>query len=96
MEHHLTKIIRQLVVSQQQLARLLEAERHKIGKMADMVCDIPGHGPTLGGLEGIIKHSGDHTKNIAAYLNSLADLEDAIADMLEPAIKELREPEEQE
>ncbi|MNC79279.1 hypothetical protein D3C75_1317150 [compost metagenome] len=47
------------------------------------------------GVEDVKSQSIDLSKNIAVYLNGLADLEDALGDNLEPVIKELQGQEEE-
>jgi hypothetical protein len=90
MEHKITAIIHHMISSQQHLANVLEAERHIISRMAQIVKDIPDSHPSFNGLEGLIKNSSEVTKTISSYLNSLADFEEAIADNLTAVMKELQ------
>jgi hypothetical protein len=92
-EQHITSIIHHMMSSQQQMARLLEAERHIVGHMAHIVHDIPDRNPSFSGAEAIIKNSGELTKTISAYLMSLAYLEEAIAENLTCVMKELNREE---
>jgi GTP1/Obg family GTP-binding protein len=88
----MTAMIKHMAVSQQEMAKILEAERHVAVRLAQLVQDIP----SFEGIEALTEASLTVTKNIAAYLNSLADFEDALADNLVVVLKEVQIPESQE
>jgi len=77
-----TEIVNHLSHSCQQLARTMAAQRHIVMRMAELVHTLPDVHPQLNGLDGLLDHSSQVTKSVVAYLNSLADLEEATADSL--------------
>jgi NTP pyrophosphatase (non-canonical NTP hydrolase) len=86
MEEKITAIIRHIVNSQQQMAKILESERYIVDHIAKIVNDIPDRPYST--VESIVKNTGEVTKTISSYLVSLADLEEAIADNLLAIMKE--------
>lgn len=107
MENKINEMIEHLSHSQQQMARILEAQRHAAVRMAQIIHSLPNHeipvseesnapgGRLLGG-----QSSGTQVeqvnKSIAAYLNAMADLQQTSADSLEIVMKELRTTEQNE
>jgi hypothetical protein len=85
-----------MATSQQEMAKILEAKRHIAVRMAQLVQDIPEQNPSFDSIEELTENSLNMTKNIATYLNSLADLEDALADNLAIVMKEVDIPEDEE
>jgi hypothetical protein len=86
-EKIMTDIVHQLSLSHLQMARILDAKRQVTVRMAELVTGIPDAHPGFGGLEGLIQSSGELTKSVIAYVNSLADLEEAVADSLTNVVK---------
>jgi hypothetical protein len=78
--------------SVQQIARILESERYVAGHMAKLVKAMPSKGPFDGEIDIYIGHSMIITKSVAAYLNSLAALEDAVTENLRIVMRELKDP----
>ncbi|RKN85337.1 nucleoside-diphosphate sugar epimerase [Paenibacillus ginsengarvi] len=95
MQHEVTSIIAHMAKSHCEMARMLEAKRQSITNMAHIVSALPNEAIEFGGTELIATNSVDLTKNVSAYLSSLADLADAIGDHLELVIKELAEQDEE-
>ncbi|GGF98819.1 nucleoside-diphosphate sugar epimerase [Paenibacillus abyssi] len=95
MQHLVNEIVEHLSKSHQQLARVLEAERHVVVRMANNVHALPDHNPDFNGVAGLLENSQFVTKSIVGYLNSLAELEEAIADNLSHIIRELDHDEEE-
>lgn len=91
MQDQITSILEHMAKSQHEMARTLEAKRVVITHMAKMVGEIPDHNPSFGEIDELMEHSLSVTKGISNYLNSLADLEDAIADNLSPIVKAMKE-----
>ncbi|NOV04253.1 hypothetical protein [Paenibacillus planticolens] len=91
MQEQITSILEHMAKSQHEMARTLEAKREVVVHMAKMVSEIPDHNPTFGEIEALMEHSLSITKGISSYLNSLAELEDAIADTLSPIVKAMKE-----
>lgn len=91
MQDQITSILEHMAKSQHELARTLEAKRFVVAHMAMMVEQIPDQNPSFGEIAALMEHSLGVTKGITNYLNSLADLEDAIADNLAPIVKAMKE-----
>jgi hypothetical protein len=86
--HHMAK-------SHRELARILKAERDLACHAAGLVINIPHAHLAGAGVDSVKSQSHDLSKNIAVYLNGLADLEEALAENLEPVVKELQGQEEE-
>ncbi len=82
MENITTEIVVHLSQSYQQLARILDAKRHITMRMAELVHSLPDVHPQLGELGGLLDYSAQVTKSVVGYLNSLAELEDTVAESL--------------
>jgi hypothetical protein len=95
-ESKIDDMIAHLSHSQQQLARILEAQRHAAVRMAQIIHSLPDYELQLA--EGS-RSSGGHTvqvnRSIVSYLNAMADLQQTAADSLEIVLKELREQDEE-
>ncbi|MDB5054123.1 MAG: nucleoside-diphosphate sugar epimerase [Bacilli bacterium] len=90
MEQEITEIIHHMMSSQQQIAKVLEAERHIVDHIAKIVNEIPDQFPSFNDMEAIVKNTSEVTKTISSYLVSLADFEEAIADNLTAVMMELQ------
>jgi len=86
-QEQLTEIVVHLSHSHQQMARILNAKRQVTVRMAQLVHVLPDEHPQLNGLEGLLESSSQVTKSVIAYLNSLADLEEAVADSMTHVMK---------
>lgn len=95
MNERIDWILHHMAKSQRELARILKAERELACHAAGLVINIPHAHMAGAGVEGVKSQSLDLSKNIAVYLNGLADLEDALGDNLEPVVKELQGQEEE-
>ncbi|WP_127578770.1 nucleoside-diphosphate sugar epimerase [Paenibacillus koleovorans] len=95
MEHQVTSIIGHLARSHAEMARVLESKRESITNVSHIMTAMPNENLALGDARAIGLSAMDIAKSVTAYLNSLADLEDAIADNLETVIKEL-DPDQEE
>jgi hypothetical protein len=87
MQELLTEIVIQLSNSHQQMARILDAKRHVTVRMAHLVQALPDEHPQFNGLDGLLDSSTNVTKSVISYLNSLADLQEAVADSMTNVIK---------
>lgn len=87
MQELMNEIVVHLSHSHQQMARILDAKRQITVRMAQMVSMLPDEHPQLNGLEGLLDSSSQVTKSVIAYVNSLADLEEAMADSLTQIVK---------
>lgn len=82
-----TEMIVHLAQSHQQMARILDAKRRVTVRMAQLVDVLPDVHPHFNGLDGLLDNTSQVTKTVVAYLNSLADLEEAVADSLTNIVK---------
>lgn len=92
MHRQVTKIIEYMAASQQEMAKILEAKRLIAVRMSRLFQDIPERNPSFEDIEALTENSLVMTKNMAAYLISLADLEDALAENLAVVMKEVEIP----
>ncbi|KRF00395.1 hypothetical protein ASG89_26535 [Paenibacillus sp. Soil766] len=90
MEERVTKIISQIAASHSQMGRILETHRHVSTQMAAITGDLPDSHPGFAGLEMLQKRALQLTKNVTVYLNSLAELEEAMAMQTEIVMKEIQ------
>ncbi|WP_431087111.1 nucleoside-diphosphate sugar epimerase [Paenibacillus sp. 8b26] len=81
--------------SQQQMSRLLDAERQVVVRMSQIIHELPDEEPRFDGIPGILDSSGQVNKSIVAYLNGIADLQEAMAEMLVRVVKETSYPDEE-
>lgn len=85
-----TEIVVHMAHSHQQLARILDAERQVTMRMAELVHTLPDAHPQLNGLDGLLDNAAQVTKSVIAYLNSLAELEEATAESLTSVLQAAR------
>jgi hypothetical protein len=90
MEQKITANISYIVNSQQQMAKILESERHIAVHIAKIVNEIPDYQSSFNTVENIVKNSSEVTITISSYLVGLADLEEALGDSLAAVMKELQ------
>lgn len=83
----MTEIVIHLSHSHQQMARILSAKRQVTVRIAQLVDALPNEHPQLNGLHGLVESSSDVTKSVIAFLNGLADLEEAVADSMTHVLK---------
>lgn len=94
MEHHLTKIIIHMSRSYHELAKIIHSKRHMTVHMAQMIQLIPDT-PSFSEPTKLVDNVGNVSDSISAYLTTLADLEDAIAENLGYIVSELSEASEE-
>ncbi|WP_199618382.1 hypothetical protein [Paenibacillus alkalitolerans] len=91
MEHQIEFKLQAMAKAQEQLARIIRSESFVVMHMAQIACSIPDNAQTIvGGAEPFPSSAQLVTKQISGYLHTLAELEEALADNLKPAVKELR------
>lgn len=90
MEHKVTEFISYLARSHQELARIIEAKKDVVVNLGRLICAIPDDHDASNQYEAVIQNSQNVTKSLSSYLNSLADLEEALADNLSHVFKELQ------
>lgn len=78
-----------MVKSHYEMARTLSAERDAAVHTSRVVASMPDHGPVPGDHELSLELSLELMESVAAYLSSLGDLEEAMADQLEIILKHL-------
>ncbi|RAV22067.1 nucleoside-diphosphate sugar epimerase [Paenibacillus contaminans] len=89
MDQQITTVISHMAKSHLELARIIEAKRQSVVHAAKLVTAIPNENPSVEGFEGTTDFALQVTKNVTSYLNSLADLEEALAENLTQVMKEL-------
>lgn len=95
MEQKITDMLIHLSHSHGQIARIIDAERHVAVRIAQIIHAIPDAEPAFDGTDGLIENAGRINKSVIAYLNSIADLEEAMAENLGLVIKELKDQDEE-
>ncbi|MNG33406.1 hypothetical protein D3C84_1196500 [compost metagenome] len=85
----------QIAASHSQMGRILETHRHVSTQMATIAGELPDSHPQFEGLANLQKRALQLTKNVTAYLNSLAELEEAMAKQTELVMKEIHVPDEE-
>ncbi|AJS57455.1 hypothetical protein [Paenibacillus sp. IHBB 10380] len=95
MQAKVDQIITHLSHSQQQMARILDAERHVVVHIAQIIHDLPDPNPELEEIEPLIENSVQINKSIICYMESLADLQEALAENLSHVVRELCHHEEE-
>ncbi|WP_308635568.1 nucleoside-diphosphate sugar epimerase [Paenibacillus silvisoli] len=93
MQHIVTEMIEHMSRSQEQLARVLEAKRHVAVRMAQIVHALPDTHPGFGGVNELMDNSHLMTKNVVAYLHSIAELQESLALTISAVMKEFDVPE---
>lgn len=89
MEQKITDIIMHIGHSHQQLARIIDAERHVTVRLSEILNALPDQGLNFEGVEGLMDNSSSIHKSLVSYLNSMADLQDAMAENLSHVMSEL-------
>jgi len=89
LEHHVTLAMEFMVKSHYELARTLAADRDAAVHASRVIGRLPDHAPGLGDREEALELSLDVMQSVAAYLNSLGDLAEAVADQLELILKDI-------
>lgn len=95
MEERVTEIVSHIAASHSQMAQILETHRHVSTQMAAIAGDLPDSHPEFAGLAMLQVRALQLTKNVTAYLNSLAALEEAMAKQTEMVMKEIHVPDEE-
>ncbi|GAB6991512.1 hypothetical protein [Paenibacillus pini] len=95
MQSKIDEMLNHMSHSQQQMARVLDAERQMAVRMSQVIHALPDVHPEFEGVSGLIENSGQINKSIIAYLGSIADLQEALAETLGYVMKELGSHEEE-
>lgn len=94
-DNRIDDMIAHLSHSQQQMARILEAQRHAAVRMAQIIHSLPDYELQPEGSKSSGGQTAQVNRSIVSYLNAMADLQQTAADSLEIVLKELREREEE-
>ncbi|UVI28656.1 nucleoside-diphosphate sugar epimerase [Paenibacillus spongiae] len=94
-QHIVTELIEHMSHSHEHMANVLEAKRHVAVRMAQMVNALPDQHPEFGGMGGLMESSHAVTNSVVSYLNSIAELQETIAETIKSIMKELSEEEEE-
>lgn len=95
MDSEMNTMLRHMAYSVKQLARMLESDRHVTVQMSKIVQSIDADQP-FDSETALLQHSETVFKSITSYLNSLASLEDTVAQQLSYAVQVLKEQEDGE
>ncbi|MFD2612384.1 nucleoside-diphosphate sugar epimerase [Paenibacillus gansuensis] len=95
MEQQVTSIIGHLAKSHMEMAKIIESKRHIIVQMASIMDEIPDY-PSFCELQQMTQSSVLVVDSVTSYLNSIADLEEAIAENLTSVMQELSTDSEEE
>lgn len=90
MDQKVTDILMHMAHSHQQLARVIDAERHISVRMAQIVHALPDQELDFEGVESMMENTASLNKSLIAYLNSIADLQEAMAENLTQVMNELK------
>lgn len=90
MHNRITSIIGHMAKSHVEMAKIIESKRHVIVQMSQIIDYIPDY-PSFSGVEIMKKNSIQVVDSINSYLNSLADLEEAVAENLTHVMQEMSE-----
>lgn len=98
MDNLVSSIIGHMAHSHQQLARIMQAKKEVAVNMARVIDAIPDTHHSFADVETVAEQSSGVTKSVCSYLNSLAALEESLADNLDDVMKEMsiKEKEEKE
>lgn len=91
MDQHVSNIIHYMAMSHVEMAQIIEQKRHVAVHMSQLVQQISDH-PSFNTVEEINKNSIMVIESVTSYLNSIADLEEAIAENLTHVMKEMCAP----
>ncbi|GAB2694344.1 nucleoside-diphosphate sugar epimerase [Paenibacillus thermoaerophilus] len=89
MQQRITDMIVHMTNSNRELARILEANAEIAVRMAQNIHAIPDRGHTFADPDTLAQNAMELTRSVTSYLNSLAALEEAMAEQLGPILKEL-------
>jgi hypothetical protein len=90
MDTQIEGMLAAMAKSQEQLARSLAAKSLVVLRMSHVLREVPNTAMPLGSGDPYTEPAQAVAKQINAYLHTLADLEDALADQMKAAMKELR------
>jgi methyl-accepting chemotaxis protein len=88
-QNQITEMVHHMANSHEQMANIIEAKRHVAVHLSSLNHQISQADPNMGEIQSLMEHSLLVTKSITSYLNSLADLEDALAENLICIMKEM-------
>ncbi|WP_010271026.1 hypothetical protein [Paenibacillus senegalensis] len=89
MQQRITNVITHMANSHHEMAKIIEGSRHISVQMAQLVTAIPDTQMNFPGVESLTGYSMELCRSVTAYLNGLAEMEEAIADHLGCVMKEL-------
>jgi len=90
MEKQLEALLEHVAKAHEELSRILKSTKEISMHTAEYVVgELPDRDLTFGGQDVILNHALMLAGNVTAYLNSLGELEAALADSLEPVMEQL-------
>ncbi len=92
MEKQVSEILEQMAKSHDELSRILHSTREIAVHLAvQLVNEIPNENASFRSQDAIMRRSLDIAVNVTSYLNSIGDLQEALAENLEPIIEGLQD-----
>jgi len=89
MEKQITELLTHMARAHEELAAILHASKDITMHTAqDLVGTLPQHG-IASGKDAILESALALAGSVVAYLNSIGDLQEALADNLEPVMEQL-------
>ena len=95
MEKQIKATLEGMAKSQEEMARLLDAESIIVARMADVIGSVSARDLNDESPDPYTEALRSVAREISVYLQSLGDLEHALADNVKAAVKELRAPDEE-
>ena len=95
MQNRITEMIVHMSNSHLHMATVIDAKRHVAVRMSQLIHALPDQHPNFEGVSGLIESSGMVTKSLVSYLNTIADLQEAMAENLTHVMKEIGERQEE-
>lgn len=89
MQQQITDLITHMANSHAEMAKIIEGTRHISVHMAQLVSEIPNSQMNFPGVESLTGYSMELCRSVTAYLNGLAEMEEAIADHIGCVMKEM-------
>lgn len=88
-EQHIASAIEYIARSHQQIAHILEAKRDIVVHLANLVTSLADTNLSFSTKDHMVKSCTSMTENVVSYLNSIGELEEAIAENLGLVMKEV-------
>jgi hypothetical protein len=95
MQRKITAMLAHLAKTHGEMARIMEAERHVVTRMAHKILELPDGYSEYMTPETMLEQSSLLVQNLIEYLNGIAELEEAMAETLSHVMRETDDAEEE-